>query len=47
MYYINQENLLSVRLKSIGKLIYLNIADKIPQTCVIGHLFLFFFTEIY
>ena len=34
-------------IKSIVKAIYLQLSDKVPQTCVLSHLFLFFLAEIY
>ena len=33
--------------KFIVKAIYLELSDKIPRTCVLGRLFLFFLTEVY
>ena len=37
----------TIQLKFTGKAIYLELSHKIPQTCVLGHLLLFFLTEVY
>ena len=37
----------TIQLKFTGKAIYLELSHKIAQTCVLGHLFLFFLTEVY
>ena len=34
-------------IKFIVKTIYLELSDNIHQTCLLGHLFLFFLTEVY
>lgn len=34
-------------MKSIVKATYLNFSVKIPQTCVLGYLLFFFFTEVW
>ena len=34
-------------IKFIVKAIYLELSDKITQTCVLGHLLFFFLTEVY